>query len=386
MEGKKYLPVLCAFAFFGHACGASMSTGRLAVQYCSRHGVLGIFGAAILYFIAAVWIFIVLEYGRLVKSKSYKDIVSGIYWDNPIVGRVMTFIWDLIQLLSIIITCASCIAGSGSLLESAFHIPYLIGMVIFVGLMMVLFLVGPGVFARLGKLSIPMFLFLVIVCIVAIYTGRENLSVVLSGNHGYTFPEGAGSLKDVLLDALTYACTNLGFVGTASLFAGNFKSTKDSFIGAFLGATLASGALVMCTIATLSTFPACIDHVLPFYEIISGLVGPGALVLYVIYILTDYIAYISTAGSLTLSGVSRYSPWIGKIIKNKKACTAVMIVFFLLCGTFLGRLGLMTIVQKGFGLVGRLRLPIWFIPVLILGPINIRRVKRKQQAAQEVTE
>lgn len=362
-----------------------MSTGRLAVQYCARHGILGIFGAAILYFIAAVWIFIVLEYGRLVKSKNYKDIVSGIYWDHPLVGKVMTFVWDLIQMLSIIITCASCIAGSGSLLESAFHIPYFLGMCIFVALMLFLFLVGPGVFARLGKLSVPMFLTLCVVCIVSIYTGRENLAVVFSGQHGYVFPEGAGELKDVLMDALTYACTNLGFVGTASLFAGNFKSTKDSFIGAFLGATLASSALVMCTIATLSTFPACIDQVLPFYEIISKLVGPAAMVLYVIYILTDYIAYMSTAGSLALSGVSRYSPWISRIIKNQKLCTAILIVFFLLCGTLLGRLGLMTIVQKGFGLVGKLRLPIWFIPILILGPINIHRIKKRQQENPELS-
>lgn len=374
------LPMLCAFAWFGHACGSSFATGRLAVQYCSEHGAKGIIGGILIYILTGIWMYITLEYGRLIKSKNYHDIVNTIYWDNKIVGRVMSVIWDLIQLFSIIVVSGSCIAGSGSVLESALGLNYNLGMILFALLLVVMFIIGPDVFKRFGKISFPMFCLLMVVCAVAIIVGKEHLGVVLADNAGYVFPEGTGTYKDVANSAFLYACTQLGFVGTGSIFAGQFTSRKDTLKAVGVGMIMCGLGLSICTIATLTTFPECIDQTLPFLEIIKTLQGPAGLVLYVVYVITLYIAYISTAGSLVLSGVSRYSQYVNKLIKNEKLTTAIMVILFLSFSTILGKLGLMTIVNKGYGLLGKLRMPTWYLPILILGPLSIYRVSKKQKA------
>lgn len=370
--------ILCAFAWFGHACGSSFATGRLAVQYCSRHGAKGIWGAIAIYVMTAIWMFIALEYGRMVHSKNYKDIVKGIYWDNKIVGSVMLVVWDLIQLFSIIVVSASCIAGSGTVLNSALGINYTLGMIIFVVIMLVLFLAGPNVFKKLGKMSIPMFVLLMIICVVSILVGWDNLTVTLAGGNDTALVEGTGTNSAVMKDAFTYACTQLGFIGTGSIYAGQFESRKDTFRAVGLGMILCGGGLAVCTVATLTTFPACIDQAVPFLEIINTLKGSGRL-LYVVYVVMLFVAYMSTAGSLVLSGVSRYTPVLGKVIKNNVVCKIILVVVFLLAGTLIGKLGLMEIVNKGYGMLGKLRMPTWYIPVLILGPVAIYRLAKKQK-------
>lgn len=127
--------------------------GRLAVQYCARHGVPGIIGGIIIYILTGIWMYITLEFGRLVKSKSYRDVVMGVYWDNKVVGNVMCVIWDLVQLFSIVVVSGSCISGSGSVLEDALGIDYTLGMVIFVIVLVILFITSPAVFKRLGKMA-----------------------------------------------------------------------------------------------------------------------------------------------------------------------------------------------------------------------------------------
>jgi len=333
----------------------------------------------LIYIFTALWMFIALEYGRMVKSKSYKDIVAGIYWDNKIVGTVMTVIWDLIQLFSIVVVSASCIAGSGEVLKSALGMNYTLGMLLFVIVILILFLVGPGVFKRIGIMSIPMFVLLMIVCAVAIKVGWVNLAATIAGKNDAMLAAGTGTNMAVTNDAFTYACTQLGFIGTGSIYAGQFKSRKETFIAVFIGMLLCGGGLAVCTVATLTTFPACIDQTLPFLEIIKLFTGPAGRSLYVIYVIMLYVAYVSTSGSLVLSGVSRYAPILGKVIKNDKVCTAILVVVFLCAGIIIGRVGLMEIVKTGYAMLGKLRMPTWYIPVLILGPFAIHRVRVKNK-------
>lgn len=374
------LPLLCAFAWFGHACGSSFATGRLAVQYCTKHGPIGLIGGIVIFLLAGVWMYITLEYGRLIKSKNYHDIVDSIYWDNKVVGRIMSVIWDLVQLFSIIVTSGSCLAGSGALLESTFGINYTVGTIVFAIVLVILFIMGPGVFKRFGKISFPMFILLMIVCAVAVIVGKDNLSQVFAGNFNYTFPGNEGTLRGVWHDAFLYACTQLGFVGTGAIFAGQFESRKDTMKAVGVGMLMCGVGLSVCTLGTLTTFPACIDHTLPFLEIIKTVNGAAGTFLYVIYFITLYVAYMSTSGSLILSGVSRYGVYVNKIFKNQKVTETVMIIAFLFINTFVAKLGLKYIVDKGYGLLGKLRMPTWYIPILILGPIAIARVRKKWRA------
>lgn len=99
--------------------------------------------------------FITLEFARLVKAKTYRDVVTGIYWDNAIVGKVMLLVWDLVQLFSIVVTSGSCISGSGTVLQQALGINYTLGMVLFVVVILVVVLLcAATLIGRLGLMTI----------------------------------------------------------------------------------------------------------------------------------------------------------------------------------------------------------------------------------------
>lgn len=373
------MPTLCAFAWFGHACGSSMASGRLAVQYCSRHGVAGILSAVLIWVFTAVWIFITMEYARVVKATNYYDIVTSIYWDNKVVGRIAGVIWDLIQLFSIVVVSGSCISGSGTILEAVFGLNYNIGMLIFVILMLILFSTGSSILATLGKMSFPMFFLLIMVCIVAILVGWDNLKDVFSGAFNDVLTDDAGTFSGVLRDSLTYAAAQLGFIATAAPYAGSFESRRDNVKVLALGFAVGCSAMVMTTIATLATFPQCITETLPFLTVLKRFSGLGGAIFHSIYFIVLYIAYSSTAGSMIAGGVARYKKRLGKLVRNEKICTAILVLFFLCASMLVGSMGLNAIVARCYGMLGMLRLPTWFFPILILGPISIRREIKKRQ-------
>ena len=96
----------------------------------------------------------------------------------------------------------------------------------------------------------------------------------------------------------------------------------------------------------------------------------------ILYYAVLLVAYISTAGSLVLGGVSRFKVVLGKVIKNEKICTAVLVVFFLCASIVIGAFGLKAIVDRGYKILGGMRSWAWFYPLLILGPISIHRVNK----------
>ncbi len=377
MKGKKVsLATVCALAWFGHACGASMATGRLAVQYCSIHGALGILTAFVVWVAAVVFAWIIMEYGRLTQANNYHDVVNTIYWPNKILGRVMNIIWDLITLFSVIVVSGTCVAGTGAVLETVFGINYNIGMFAFVALLLVMFLTGGGFIKKLGGISFPLLIMLICMCIAIIAMGWDNLKMVMSGELNSYIPEGKETLGSAIKDGIVYGMTQSGFVATGIVYSRQFKSRRETTKACVIALILGSAALIMCTMAALAHFPEINDETLPYLVILMQIKGAKGQLFRVLYYAVLLIAYISTAGSLVLGGVSRFKVVLGKAIKSEKVCTAVLVIFFLCASTVIGAFGLKAIVDRGYKILGGMRSWAWFYPLLILGPISIHRVNK----------
>ena len=370
------LATVCALAWFGHACGASMATGRLAVQYCSIHGPIGILSAFVVWVAAVIFAWIIMEYGRLIQANNYHDVVNTIYWPNKPLGFVMNIIWDLITLFSVIVVSGTCVAGTGSVLETVFGLNYNIGMLLFVALLLVMFLTGGGFIKKLGGISFPLLIMLIIMCIAIIIMGWDNLKVVMSGGLNSQIALGKETIGSAVKDGIVYGMTQSGFVATGIVYSRQFKSRKETTKACIIALVLGSAALIMCTLAALAHFPVINDETLPYLTILMEIRGTKGQLFRVIYYAVLLIAYTSTSGSLVLGGVSRFKNIVGKVIKNEKICTAILIIFFLCASTVIGSLGLKAIVDKGYKILGGMRSWAWFYPLLILGPISIHRVNK----------
>ncbi|GEM_PF-931361 len=374
---KLSVPLLCALTWFGHSCGASLATGRLAAQYCTRHGAYGFIAAVFIWVVTCGFCFIVMDYARLIKANSYHDCVETIYYPNKILGKVLNIIWDITVLVSTIVTSGTCIAGCGSLLQKLFGINYYVGMGIFLVIMLFVFLIGPGILERLGKMSLPMLILLLVLCVVMFTNNIGNMNASIAGTYNDILDPKAVGIGSALNDGLTYGMTQSGFVATGIVYAGRYTKRKETVKSCFLAFIFGAVAMVLTTMSVFAYFPDSQGETLPLLYAMQQYNSTGATILYAIYNIIVLLAYISTAGSIITGATARYKLIVGKVVKSEKACTIILLVFFLCASVILGRFGLTVLVDKGFKLVGKVRTFVWFWPLLVLGPIAIMRVSKK---------
>lgn len=384
MEKKKRfamsLPMTAAFTWFGYHCGSGFASGTQMKVYATKFGSMGLLAPIIAWIVCSVFIYIVVEYARLVKAQSYRDVASSIYWDNKTFGKFIILVWDIMVFMSMIVASGTCVAGFGQLLVELFGLPYFVGCAIFVVFMTLLMCFGTDVLDRLGKISSPLIVLFVIVCIVGIARGAQNLGAVLTTDLGASSVENA-TLFDVVKSGFTYGCIQISFVHTACVIGGQFTSRKETNKMVAMGFLLNCGAMLFGTLAVLAYYPGNMTSAMPLLDIVRSVPGAAGTVLLVVYNFILVMAYITTAGALIAGGIARYRPLLNKVTKRDFISKVIVVLVVLVGASILSVLGLEGVVSKAYGFLANLRKPIWFFPILILGPISIWRVS-KQLAAQ----
>ena len=142
------------------------------------------------------------------------------------------------------------------------------------------------------------------------------------------------------------------------------------------------GVMLVESICLFAFYPALMESNMPMLNVVQGTPGVLGLLLMVMYNFVLVMAYLTTAGAVITGQIARYRGLVGKAIKNPFVCKLVIVLFFLMCSSVLSVLGLEGIVTKAYGFLANLRKPLWFFPLIILGPINIHRVlKAKKENA-----
>ena len=373
-----YAPFIGAVSWFGYHCGAGFASGSQVKVYVAKYGAPAAFIVPIFAWICcAVFIGIIVEYARLVKAKSYRDVASSIYIDNPVVGKVVILVWDVMVFFSTIVASSSCVAGCGTLVESLFGLPYMIGCAAFVILMIALTCFGTGILDRLGKVSTPLIIMFIMVCVVGITRTWDNLVTVMTTSAG--IPDPAPTMGTLLERGLTYGCIQISFVHAACVIGGGFKTRKESIVMVVIGFLMNAIAMVFGSLAALSTYPACLDSSMPLFDIVNSVPGGFGTVMMIVYNFVLVMAYITTAGGLIVGSHARYRLLLGKVIKNDRICNIIVVLIILGGASLLSVLGLEGVVDIAYGFLSKLRQPVWFFPLLILGPISIIRESKKQK-------
>ncbi len=382
---KKKTPMffLAAMMWFGFHCGAGFASGAQVKLYSAQYGSIGWVTPLIAWVANCLYMYIGLEYSRLIKAKSYRDVASSIYWDNPMVGKIAIFLWDVLIFMSSITILGSCVAGSGSQLNQLFGMPYWVGCGVFIVLMILILCFGKDILERLGKLSVPLIVMFFAVCIVGIIYGFPHMVEAMTTDLGAPTVDDS-SFGALFKSGFTYGLVQLGAFQALTVMAGKFESRTETWKFLILGFALNCGAMLVSYFSLMAYYPDILELALPTLGIIQKLTGPLYIILMIAYNLVLILAYITTAGGMAGGAQARYLPLLNKKIANELLCRIVIIVVFFGAATALSTLGLDGILTTVNEINSACRLPVWYIPIVILGPFSIHRVvKANRKKAQE---
>ncbi len=280
--------------------------------------------------------------------------------------------------MSSISILGSCVAGCGSQMDQLFGLPYWVGCAFFIALMVVILCFGKNILERLGKLSAPLIFMFFAVCIVGIIYGFPHMVEALTTDLGAPIVEDS-SFGALFKSGFTYGLVQLGAFQALTVMAGKFESRKETvkFIG--LGFVMNCGAMLASFLSLMAFYPDILELALPTLGIIQKLTGPLYVILIIAYNLVLFLAYITTAGGMAGGAQARYLPLLKKKINSDLLCRIIIIVVFFGAATALSTLGLDGILTTVNEINSACRLPVWYIPILILGPFSIHRVVKAQR-------
>ncbi len=384
MGKNKQTPMffLAAMTWFGYHCGAGFASGAQVKLYAARYGSIGVIVPLIAWILCTAWMFIVCEYGRMIKAKSYRDVGATIYWDHPVVGKIAVLLWDFLIFMSSITAVGSCVAGCGALLKQLVGLPYWIGCGIFIVVMILILCFGKEILARLGKLSTPLVIAFFTVCAFGIMKGFPRMVEVMTTAAGASTMENT-TIQTLFKQGMTYGVVQIGSFQALVVMAGKFESRMDTVKFAATGFLLNCGAMIVSFFSLMGFYPEIIESSLPTLGIIQQYTGIVAVFLMVGYNFVLLMAYITTAGAMIAGAQARYLPLLSKKISSELTCRLIVTLVFIGSATALSTLGLDGILTTVNGFNAAMRKPIWFYPLLILGPIAIARVGRKSAAEKK---
>lgn len=375
MIKRNTLPLwfIAALAWFGYHCGAGFASGRQVWLYAAQYGQEGLLAPLLIWVLNSVFMFISAEYCRLKRTKSYRDMVT-IYYDHPTVNKVALALWDVLIFMAGITVSSSCTAGTGHLLNDIFGIPYWMGCVIFIVFMTLLLSFGKRILERVGKLGIPLLVIFFVICFAGIFTNFDHLGEVLKTAEPVTVI----SHWEFVEKCFIYAITQCSFFQALSVLAGRFETRKQSVSFAITGFLMNCLAMVCAYFALMAYYPEIGESKIPMYGIVSQLNGVGGTILMVAYNVVLILAYITTVGGAIGGGQARYTPLLMKKIKSESACRVIVVLVFMLCAYGLSTLGLDGILTTVNTINSACRLPVWFLPFFILGPISIHKLRKQE--------
>lgn len=359
-----------AGAWFGQHCGAGFASGLQEISFFVNAGWLSLLTTLVPMTIIGLSFYFIGEFARRIKARSYKDVALALFPNQKWAGRALLALFDLVVLSSVIVTSSTTIAGAGTLLNQTLGINYVLATVLFSAAIVVISMFGARFLAKLNlPLSIALVGSLLVIAVSIIGANAGNLETIVSTRE--TFGMGTG---DALKNMVLYTFFQTGFTSAYIAIAGQFGCKEDNKVMAISGIVINTGMLVLVTAAVLSGMPGVVGEDIPILTLVQQHFG-SASPLFGFYSLSLFLAYISTAD--VVAATSRFgvlfNPNGGR---NQVVIDAVLGIALLTISLLLAQLGIQTLVNQGYKMLGTFRGPVYLAAGLIFSPLAIRRLKR----------
>jgi len=167
-----------AATYIGTVVGAGFASGQEILAFFTSYGhwgTIGIFLATCLF----VWLgYKMMLYSHKIGSKSYESFNNAMF--GPIIGRVV----NLLVFVTLLGVTTVMLAGSGSVLDEKFGIPYLLGVILTIVLSLMVLSKGLNQLLAVNAIVVPMML--VFSCLILI-TGDVSNPIPVNGPQTFGF-------------------------------------------------------------------------------------------------------------------------------------------------------------------------------------------------------
>jgi len=364
-------PVSVACVWFGTHIGPGFASGAQLVQYFVGYGWLGVYIGPLILMVISTWlVYHVLETCRLYQVYNYHDFYNVVF--GP-ARKIFVTYKEVAVFLSSIVIASMCYASGGSLLNTL-GIPYFLGGLATVLVVVVLLLFGE---ALVRKASTAITVALVIMVLII---GFKGFGSSWPATHAYVSSHTMnGSYGTAILNIVLYIAIFCSFIDSGMATSkGVIKSKRDSLITAILGSVLVGGCTMIMNTLFAAQMPGALTDSLPVVTALKQ-IGVGSY-FQVVYVTLALLAVLSTGVGFMCGTVARYESVVSEKLKVSSVISRFLIIgFFMIIAILLGQFGILTIVNWGYKIVlSYMGVPVIYIPFLFLLPYWVRKKKLKK--------
>ena len=360
-----------ASVWFGALVGPSMISGAFSAVYFAPYGALGLLLPILTIGLASIVIGMGAEIARLEKAYDYSEFANSIYGS---LAQILRPVLEAFMILAMIVGGSAVVAMGGTFFSSLLNAPEIVGSLIMSIISIILVLWGAGLLRKVSSImSITMICGMIFLVIFSITNRIDGLKEVLST---FSLPEGV-YLKAGIMGAIALGCSNSINALTLCSVEQEVSSRRDSIAIAIISFIMNSFAFIISTLTILPYGSDILADSVPVLTIIQNHLVQRAPWLPTVYSVTMFIALVSSGAPQLHAVAARiltiYPKKKSGIFKNdfrKNLFTGV--IYFAIC-LAISTLGLRTIINKGYAMLGSLAIPLIIIPICIIMPLRWRR-------------
>ena len=362
-----------ACVWMGTHFGPGVASGTQILQYWVRFGVAGTVCSILAMCLLGYCLYCSMEFSRVYKTYNYGDWIQGVFG-----MKWVAYLFDI----SFVITMMTALGGSlnaiATLLQNQFGLNYWLGVALVVILAALLCAFG----AKLVSKASTYMMYLVIavlamIIILAMTSGQLNLGEAISrASAGQTegiTPNFLGALWCAVIYAAFQATVIANISSVANQLPNRSTSKKAAIIGICGNALmLVALSLFLLSATTMEGYNVMdtATNPLPFYGILQQLGFGWAKV---VYVLTVFVAVLSTAVGFCFGGLARFSKFYRKPDEKTPGKDAALVAILLIACAAASRIGIVKLVSTGYTILGYVNLPILILPAIFLAGRKITK-------------
>ena len=360
-----------ACVWMGTHFGPGVASGTQIMTYWVKYGILGTICSVLAMLLLGTCLYCSMEFSRVYKTYNYGDWIQGVFGVNWV-----KYLFDL----SFIITMMTALGGSlnaiATLLQSQFGLNYWLGVALVIICAALLCAYGAKLVSAASKYM--MYLVIVVLAMIIILsasTGQLHLGQAIKQQA--TTPGITLSLPRALWSAVIYAAFQATVIANISSVAMQLPNRSTSKKAAVIG--IIGNSILLVTLSLFFLSATTLDgynvmdlgtNPLPFYGILTHLNFGWAKVVYVI---TVFVAVLSTAVGFCFGGLARFSKIYRKPDEQTPGKDAGLVAILLLLCAFASKFGIVKLVSTGYTILGYVNLPILILPALFLAGRKIKK-------------
>ena len=362
-----------ACVWMGTHFGPGVASGTQILVYWVKYGIWGTLASVLAMGLLGYCIYCSAEFSRIYKTYNYADWTKKV-WGIDWIVYLLDFSFIIVMLTAL----GGSLSAIGNLLNSQFGLNYWVGVGAVIVCAGLLCAYGAKLVARAS--SYMMYLVIAVLAIIIIMcatTGKLHLGQALANVSAGTVAGINPSFLGAIWSGIIYASFQANVIGNISSIAPTLPDRKTTRLGAIIG--ICGNALMLVVLSLFFLSATTLENYdvldtatnpLPFYGTLTALGFSG---LKLVYVITVFIAVLSTAVGFSFGAVARYSKLYRKPTEEAPLKDGLLVVVLLLACAAASKIGIVKLVSTGYTILGYLNLPLLIFPAIVLANRKIQK-------------